>query len=241
MAGGVFKPTTRFNDILIASSTLVNEYANLQTMGFLIPFLSGLVVFHRRRELALGAGALMALFTSVFAVVSSMCPGGTTTTSCWRDCFSWWPSVWHASAAAIAAMSARTRWLVRIGMLTAVVIALWPRFNAERAVYGTRTMPSPMVEPFPGAFDLIRKNSAPGDRIATNGNPILYAQVGRLSAVRESNFLDPVLGYYVGQTDEEKLRPVYEELQRNRPELVVLDRALAGSASGTTGRCGSRS
>ncbi len=44
-----------------------------------------------------------------------------------------------------------------------------------------------------------------------------------MAGVRESNFLDPILGYYVGKTDKEKLRPVYQEMLKSRPRVVVLD------------------
>ncbi|HVT10332.1 MAG TPA: hypothetical protein VHO67_22885 [Polyangia bacterium] len=223
VAGGVFKPTTPLNDLMRQWTTLVNDYANLQTMGFLIPFLAGLVVFFRRRALPLVAGGLLALFMSMFAVVASNCPWRHYDNMVLAGLFFLVAVALDAAAPAVSALAAGTRWLLRVATLTALAIALWPRIQAERPVYGTRTMPSPMVEPFPGAFDLIQKNSGPNDRIATNGNPILYVQVNRLSAVRESNFLDPVLGYYVGSTDEEKLRPVYEELERNRPKIVVLD------------------
>jgi hypothetical protein len=80
-----------------------------------------------------------------------------------------------------------------------------------------------MTEPAPGVFDLINKYTTPADRIVTNGNPILYVQVNRLAGVRESNFLDPVLSYYIGDTDKEKLRPVYDEMMKSRPKIVILD------------------
>jgi hypothetical protein len=41
--------------------------------------------------------------------------------------------------------------------------------------------------------------------------------------VRESNIIDEILGSYEGDTDEEKLRPIREQLERNRPKVVVLD------------------
>jgi hypothetical protein len=92
-------------------------------------------------------------------------------------------------------------------------------------------MPSVMTEPAPGVFDLIRKHTKPHDRIVTNGNPILYVQVNRLAGVRESNFLDPILGYYIGDTDVDKLRPVYEEMMKSRPKIVVLDPSYMNARS----------
>ncbi len=223
VAGGVWKPTTPLNDLWRQWTTLSNDYANLTSMGFLIPFVAGAAVFARRRTLPLLAGALLALFMSMFAVVASNCPWRHYDNMVLAGLFFVVAVGLDASAPAIAALSGRLRRLVRVAMLTALVIALWPRLAAEAPLYGTRPMPSAMVEPFPGAFELIEKNTTPADRIATNGNPVLYVQVNRLSAVRESNFLDPVLGYYEGETDEERLRPVYEELERNRPKIVVLD------------------
>ncbi len=57
--------------------------------------------------------------------------------------------------------------------------------------------------------------------------PALYVQSDRVSAVRESAIVDEALGYYDGNTDEEKLSGLRAQLERNRPKLVILDPAYA--------------
>jgi hypothetical protein len=120
-----------------------------------------------------------------------------------------------------------TRVVIRAAMLSALFVALWPRIATERQAFGERKYASVLVEPAPGVFEAIKKYTTPADRIVTSGNPILYVQTNRLNGIRESNLLDPILGYYLGNTDEEKLRPLYDELVRSRPKIVVLDPSYA--------------
>jgi hypothetical protein len=227
VAGGVFKPTTPFNDLLRQAHALVNDYANLATMGFLLSFAAAVVLFTRRRSLPLIGTALLVLLMSVLAVAASNCPWKHYYNMLLGGLFFVLAIGLDLMASQFRTLPAATRWLTRIAMLTGLVVAIWPRIEAEREVYGTRATPAAMTEPAPGVFDLIRKYTTPADRIVTNGNPILYVQVDRLAGVRESNFLDPILGYYIGDTDEQKLRPVYDELMRSRPKIVVLDPSFA--------------
>ena len=75
----------------------------------------------------------------------------------------------------------------------------------------------------PGVLSIIQKHTKPTDRIFTTGPPILYPEANRVSAVRESNIIDEILGSYEGKTDEERLRPIYDQLVKNKPAVVVLD------------------
>jgi hypothetical protein len=223
VAGGVFKPTTPLNDLYLQARALGNDYANLATMGFLIPFAAGLVLYTRRRSVPVLVGAVAALATSFLAVAASNCP--------WKHYYNMLlGGLFFLLAVALDLLTPHVRalrrtmlWMVRVAMLTGVFVAIWPRIEAERPLYGTRAFPPTMTEPAPHVFELIRKYTTRADRIVTNGNPILYVQVNRLAGVRESNFLDPILGYYIGDTDETKLRPVYEEMLKSRPKIVILD------------------
>jgi hypothetical protein len=192
-------------------------------MGFLLPFVAPLALLARRKSLPVIAAAGAALVTSFFAVVASNCP--------WKHYYNMLlAGVFFVVVVGldliqphVERLAPTMRWLVRVAMLTGLAVAIWPRIAAERPAYGTRPAPNAMNEPAPGVFDLIKKHTTPDDRIVTNGNPVLYVQVNRIAGVRESNFLDPILAYYVGETDEEKLRPVYEEMMRSRPKIVILD------------------
>ena len=72
-------------------------------------------------------------------------------------------------------------------------------------------------------MDVIKRNTTPADRIFTTGPPVLYPEADRISAVRESNIIDEILGSYEGKTDAERLRPIYDQLVKHRPKVVVLD------------------
>jgi hypothetical protein len=223
VAGGVFKPTTPFNDLLRQAHALANDYANLQTMGFLLPFAAAGALFVRKRSLPLIGMGILVLLTSILAVAASNCPWQHYYNMLLAGLFFVLAVGLDLMAPQFRALSATMRWMTRVAMLTGLGLAIWPRIEAERPIYGTRTFPPTMTEPVPGVFDLIRKYTTASDRIVTSGNPILYVQVDRLAGIRESNLLDPILGYYVGETDEQKLRPVYEELMHSRPKIVVLD------------------
>ncbi len=227
VAGGVFKPTTPFNDLLRQAGALAHDYANLPTMGFLIPFASGLVIFARRRALPVIVGGVLALLMGVLAASASNCPWKHYYNMVLGGLFFLLALGLDAMAAQLRATSAPVRALVRVAMLTGIVVVLWPRVEAERLAYGTRTFPPVMGEPVPGVFELIRAHTTPADKIVTNGNPILYVQTERISGVRESVFLDPILGYYVGQTDKDKLRTVYDEMLASKPKIIVLDPSYA--------------
>jgi hypothetical protein len=223
VAGGVFKPTTPLNDLWRQAQALGHDYANLTTMGFLLPFAAGFFIFARRRSLPMLALALAALVASILAVAASNCPWKHYYNMLLGGLFFVLAVGLDAMTAQLSAIPASMRWVVRVAMLTSLGLTIWPRVEAEAHAYGTRTFQSPLQEPGPRVFELIRANTTPADRIVTNGNPILYVQVDRISGVRESNFLDPILGYYVGATDKEKLRPVYEEMEKSRPKIVILD------------------
>jgi hypothetical protein len=69
----------------------------------------------------------------------------------------------------------------------------------------------------------IAKNTTATDRIFTSGPPLLYVHADRIGAVREANIIDEMLGSYAGASDDEKLRPLREQLLRNRPRVVFMD------------------
>jgi len=54
---------------------------------------------------------------------------------------------------------------------------------------------------------------------------MLYVVTDRIGGVRESNFTDEILGYYDGESDEEKLQGLRDQLRRNPPKVVFLDPA----------------
>jgi hypothetical protein len=114
--------------------------------------------------------------------------------------------------------------LVRAGVCLAGLLMLVAHSGSDFATQrATQYHRQPWPEPVPELLEFIRQNTTPADRIFTTGPPLLYPKADRISAVRESNIIDEILGSYEGDTDEEKLRPIREQLERNRPKVVVLD------------------
>jgi hypothetical protein len=112
------------------------------------------------------------------------------------------------------------RMFVRAAVAGVVFTAVYPRYESESQM--VHAPPTPH-EPLPGLFEYIAHNTAPTDRILTTGPPLLYAYTDRIGGIRESTIIDEVLGGYAGATDEEKLRPIREELDRTMPKVVILD------------------
>jgi hypothetical protein len=72
-------------------------------------------------------------------------------------------------------------------------------------------------------IDFVTKNSAPADRLFTNGPPGLYVFANRRSVVRESAFLDEFIELHPGNTDVERVAPIRQQLMANPPKVIVLD------------------
>lgn len=112
------------------------------------------------------------------------------------------------------------RWGVGLAALAMVCMHGFDEFAALREAHYTT---GPWPEPIPGVVAFIARHTTPTDRIFTTGPPGLYPETNRISAVRESNIIDEILGSYDGDTDEERLRPIYQQLVKNKPKVVVLD------------------
>jgi hypothetical protein len=121
------------------------------------------------------------------------------------------------------ALAAADPLIRRAGTASALLLVLlhWqPNLSREWSAHYRRPT---WHEPVPGILKFIKDHTKPTDRIFTTGPPVLYPQADRVSAVRETNIIDEILGSYEGKTDEEKLRPIYQQLAKNKPVVVVLD------------------
>jgi hypothetical protein len=113
-----------------------------------------------------------------------------------------------------------TRAFILLTVASVAAVAVYPRYDAEAH---TVHVTPPAHEPVPGIFDFVEKNSTPADRLLTTGPPFIYVYTNRRSAIREGNVIDEILGVYDGDTDEEKLRPIHDELAAHPPKIVFLD------------------
>jgi hypothetical protein len=125
--------------------------------------------------------------------------------------------------AARAAGPALGRW---IALWWVAVAALWafPRFSDEwsnRRAY--KTPPSPVSQ---SEVDFVRGHTAPGDRIWTLGDPLLYVYSDRLTAFREGIVIDELIDYYPGVTDVERVADQRRGLLANKPKLIVFGEDL---------------
>lgn len=114
--------------------------------------------------------------------------------------------------------------LVRAGVgavsVVAMLLYLHPTLELNNRTEYERI---PWQEPQPGLLAFIASHTTPSDRIFTTGTPGLYAQADRISALRETNIIDEILGSYPGKTDEEKLRSEMQELVEHMPKVVFID------------------
>jgi hypothetical protein len=110
------------------------------------------------------------------------------------------------------------RWL-GLSWAAIVLITVWPRFSEEWRNYGTYKPPEPPVAK--SEVELVQAHTNAGDRIWNLGDPLLYVFSDRFNAVREGIIMDEMIPYYPGNTDEERLKGLRDQLLANPPKLVI--------------------
>ncbi|MDB4979843.1 MAG: hypothetical protein JWM82_595, partial [Myxococcales bacterium] len=218
---GRFHPTTPLNDLLVQYRQVRHEYLNLEYLGYLVPFLLVTLVFTMWRSPLLLAATFVAIVFGFSAVTASNC--------LWFHYYNM--TMGGLFFACIVGLDSMTRMvrspLVRGGVGLALLVSAlwvtWPRYEAEVQSFGTRTTKDFYRELIPGSFAAIAKYTTPADNIVTTGPPLLYMQVDRKNGVKESTIMDEALGFYQGDTDEQRLSGVRAELELNMPKIVVLD------------------
>ncbi len=76
--------------------------------------------------------------------------------------------------------------------------------------------------------DLIKRSSAPGDTILSDGSPALYVLADRRPAIRFVCLLDELIPTAAGRTDEERLAPIRARLRAHPPKIVYLGPEFEG-------------
>jgi hypothetical protein len=216
---GRFQPTTFWLDLPKHWDRLRVDYLNIVRLGPVAPFLAAALVSLLRRSLLL-TGLSLLVFAAGFTAVSA--------TGCyWVHYYVMAQTgIFAVVAMGLIAMPASS--LPRgVGLwsgaffLTLAVAAAYPRYEVEAAK--KRSHPALPISPHVLAF--VEQHSARSDRIWTTGAPGVYVFANRLSATRESAILDDYLVQYPGESDEEKLKPLREQLERHRPKVVIIDRS----------------
>ena len=226
---GRFHPTKPLNDLHMQWRLSRQSFVNSATLGFLAPFVAASVVFIWKRSRLLFATVLIGVLAALWAVTASNCQ--------WKHYYMMAMSgIFFALVVGLDsltthfwAMTRASRAFLGLAMLCTVFWHDWTRFDTERDLYGTRTSPAfEAKEPMAGVFAAVREYTGPNDRIVTTGAPSLYMQVDRISGMRESTTDDEILGFYDGDTDQERLSGVRAELMRSRPKLIILDSSPSG-------------
>ena len=218
---GRVHPTTPLNDLLRAIDQGVHEYFNLKTLGYLIPFAVVAVVCTARRSWLLLAALVVTLVLALYSVTASNCQWPHYYMLSFNGLF--FGLIVGVDSMTAVVRSRRARRLVGVVLLVSVAVVSWPRYQVERLSFGTRTFRNFYRELVAGSFEVIAQHTTPADRIFTTGPPLIYPQTDRLSATRESTYVDEGLGFYDGKTDEEKLSGIRAELERNMPKVFITD------------------
>jgi hypothetical protein len=218
---GTFRPTgSSWGDIKLQFQMLRNQFLNAGTLGFLTPFFVATFAFLPRRSWAVFGTAFLALVAALY---------GVTTTKCFfmhyyvlGQCGVIFFLAVGAEALGrqINSLSRPARRWTQAAVFLAIASVVWPRVDSIATV--AKDGPA-YVEPYPGVADFIRSNTTPEDKIFTTGPPSLYVFVDRLAAIRGCTIIDELVPAMPGETDEEKLRPLYDELVKGRPKVVFLD------------------
>jgi hypothetical protein len=220
---GRFTPSTPMNDLIVQFFKATDDFLNVKTLGFLVPFGVAALTFITRRSIALLVTTVLGCFFALYAVTASNCQWMHYYNMTMGGLFFFLLVGLDSMTPHLAMVNATTRGFVRFALFGVIAVQVWPRFDAESDLYGTRKFPDEYAEPAPGVLRAISEYTLPGDRIFTNGAPSLYVQTDRLSAIRESALVDEALGYYDGDTDEEKLSGLRAQLEKNRPKVVIMD------------------
>jgi len=220
---GRFKPTTRWNDLMVQWDQARREFLNAPNLSYLFPFAASTMVITLRRNPALFVCASVAAFFGLFAVTASNCQWVHYYNMTMTGLFFFLAIGLDALSPFMRSGTVLLRMFLRLTIGGLVILHVWPRLDAERTAFGSRTFGNPYVEAVPGVFKIVAENTTPTDRIFTTGMPNLYVQTNRISAVRESVFVDEMMGFYTGDTDEERFRPIYEQLKQHMPKVFILD------------------
>jgi hypothetical protein len=215
---GIFRPRGFWEDLPRQWDIVSNTFFNLKSLGFLLPIMLGALVFTWARSKAL-------FFAGVASVVGALY--ATTISNCY------WMHYYNMAQTglflflSLGVVSMKSRWWpwpsrywALLVAIVPIAVTVWPTLKAEYAA----SYPSyPPGEPLPGLFAFIAENSTPADRIFTTGPPGLYIVTDRIAATRTSSVTDEIIASFPGNTDQEKLRPLYEDLATRLPKIVVLD------------------
>jgi hypothetical protein len=220
VALGIPHAATRWGELKLAWPREQAAFLNETVLGYAAPLIATSVLFIFRRSRWLLLALVLACLGALWAPTATICQ---------------WVHYYNMTMAGLIfllvagvdsmqeplAVTGRT-FRAAVGLVALAIILI---HSGDQIVgqWKAKYVRRPWPEPIPGVLSIIERTTTPTDRIFTTGPPVLYPEANRISAVRESNIIDEILGSYEGNTDEERLRPIYDQLVKNRPKVVVLD------------------
>jgi len=218
---GRFTSRGTVNDLHTQWHQLRADFLNLSILGYLLPFAVLFLLFVPRRSMLLALTASLAFVGGLWATTASKCAFGHYYVMAMAGLFfclivgldgltGRFPS---------AAVGRVAGWLLFAG----VFALIWPGVDNELSRRQPRVPPNAYVEAVPGELAYIAKNTKPGDRIFTTGSPAVYVQSDRIGATREVAHFDELLYGYPGNTDEERLSGVRQQLEKRMPKVFIFD------------------
>jgi hypothetical protein len=199
------------------------EFLNPLNLDYLFPFAAATFALTLRRNFWLFVFSFFAVIGGLIAVTASNCQWMHYYNMTMTGLFLFWAVGLDSLSTFLRKSSSVLRTFVQVTVAGIVLMHIWTRVEGQYQAFGKRTFGSPYAEAVPGILRIVAEHTTPEDRIFTTGMPTLYIQTDRISAVRESVFVDEVVGFYEGDTDEELFRPIYAQLKKNMPKVVVLD------------------
>jgi hypothetical protein len=220
---GRFRHTTLLGDLVSQLSMARDHFLNLQVLAPVVPFLLafGWAAVTRRQSRALTVAGIGTLVAAYAALTATHCQ--------WKhDYVMTMSGVFFVAALGGDALGrlpegTRSRRIIEYSLVAICALLVGPSVVRAAGMAGSLSLPDAFEEPVPGIRAAVAARTAAADRIVTTGFPGLYVQVDRRSAMREVFLFDEALGFYDGDSDEERLAGLRAELEANRPKLVVLD------------------
>ena len=213
-------------DFLIDSwGRIRDQFLNERVLGYLLPLLLPGAVFAFRHSKALFALTALVFLGGLAAPPMSRCMWTHYYVMSMTGVIFALVVAADSIKPALRGASRLFRRATTIALILLFGLHAAPEIDKERKADYKR---GPWAEPQAGILEFINANTTPSDRIFTTGAPLLYRQANRLSAARESCYVDAILGSYDGATDAEKLRPIYRQLVKNKPKVVFMDPQYGG-------------
>ncbi len=220
VALGLPHAATRWGNVKIAWPKIQTSFLNENVLGYLAPMVAAGAIFAFRRSRGLFVVLILTALGALWAPTATICQWVHYYSMTMAGLIFILVAGVDSMTESLRAAERSIRWGTSLAAFLLVALHGWADFAKQ--VDARYVRPAPF-DPVPGALDFIKKNTVPSDRIFTTGPPIVYPQTNRLSATVESNIIDEILGSYDGKTDEERLHPIYLELVKNKPKVVILD------------------